>query len=82
MEKPEPNAHPLTLADWGDYPSTVGGSSVATATAAGIAALVWSKYPTWSASMVRDKLIQSSMNYPYRNAQLGWGLMNAEKATR
>ncbi len=82
MEKPEPNAHPLTLADWGDYPSTVGGSSVATATAAGIAALVWSKYHTWSASMVRDKLIQSSMNYPYRNAQLGWGLMNAEKATR
>ena len=82
MQKTGTTEFPLTLADRGDVPSTVGGSSVATATAAGIAALVWSKYPTWNAAMVRERLIQSSMNYPIRHAQLGWGLLNAEKATR
>jgi subtilisin family serine protease len=82
MQKTGTTEFPLTLADRGDIPSTVGGSSVATATAAGIAALVWSRYPTWNAAMVRERMIQSSMNYPIRHAQLGWGLLNAEKATR
>ncbi|RYZ29885.1 MAG: serine protease, partial [Sphingobacteriales bacterium] len=40
MEKASNGRHPLTLAMTGDIPSTVGGSSVATATAAGIGALV------------------------------------------
>lgn len=82
MQKTGTIEFPLTLADRGNVPSIVGGSSVATATAAGIAALVWSRYPNWNAAMVRERLIQSSVNFPIRQPQLGWGLMNAEKATR
>lgn len=42
----------------------VGGSSVATATTAGIAALVWSVHPTWSRDQVLTKMKQSSTYYP------------------
>ena len=72
---------PLTLAMSGDVPSTIGGSSVATATAAGIAALVYSKFPTYTRDQVLNKLIQTSANYPTRNASLGWGNLNADAAT-
>lgn len=65
----------------GDVPSTIGGSSIATATAAGIAALVWSRFPTFSRDQVLNKLIQTSANYPIRNASLGWGNLNADAAT-
>jgi subtilisin family serine protease len=82
MEKNTGASHPISLADQGDWPSTVGGSSVATATAAGIAALVWAKYPTWTAAMVQSRLILCAGNYPIKNNQLGWGIINAEKATR
>jgi len=82
MEKNTGVSHPLSLANQGDWPSTVGGSSVATATAAGIAALVWSLYPSWTAAMVQNRLVSSANNYPIKNNQLGWGVINAEKATR
>jgi hypothetical protein len=72
---------PLTLSMSGDVPSTIGGSSIATATAAGIAALVWSRFPTFSRDQVLNKLIQTSANYPIRNASLGWGNLNADAAT-
>ena len=82
MERNADGEHPLTLADSGDWPSTVGGSSVATASMAGMAALVWSKYP----SLTRDQLIirlqQSSSLYPYKSAQFGWGRVNADRATQ
>ncbi|MEO6040228.1 MAG: S8/S53 family peptidase, partial [Saprospiraceae bacterium] len=48
MEKNSNGHHATTLADYGDDPGTVGGSSVATSSTAGIAALVWSKYPSWT----------------------------------
>lgn len=55
----------------------VGGSSVATATTAGIAALVWSKNPTWTSSQVLTKMKQSSQFYPTKNSQYGHGIINA-----
>lgn len=73
--------HPLTLAMTGDAPSTVGGSSVATATTAGMAALVWSRFPTFTRDQVLNKMIQSSSNYPTRSGSLGWGKVNVDLAT-
>lgn len=55
----------------------VGGSSVATATTAGMAALVWSKYPSWSRDQVLNRLRQSAHFYPNKNAQFGYGNINA-----
>ena len=81
MEKASNERHPLSLAMSGDAPSTVGGSSVSTATTAGIAALVWSRFPTLTRDQVLTKLIQSSANYPTRNSSLGWGNINADAAT-
>ncbi len=81
MEKAVNGRFPLTTAMSGDIPSTVGGSSVATATAAGIAALVWSRFPGFTRDQVLNKLIQTSSNYLNRNAYLGWGNLNADAAT-
>jgi hypothetical protein len=81
MEKSTNAKFPLSLAMQGNIPSIVGGSSVSTATTAGIAALVWSKFPTLSRDVILNKLIQSSSNYPVRNTQLGWGNINADMAT-
>lgn len=55
----------------------VGGSSVATATTAGIAALVWAKNPTWTRTQVLNKLRQSATYYPTKNSQYGYGNINA-----
>ena len=55
----------------------VGGSSVATATTAGIADLVWSKNPTWTRDQVLNKLRQSATYYPTRNSNYGYGNINA-----
>ncbi len=60
----------------------VGGSSVATATTAGIAALVWSKNPTWTREQVLTKMRQSSSFYPTKNAQFGYGNINAYLAVQ
>ncbi|RYZ45591.1 MAG: hypothetical protein EOP49_24930 [Sphingobacteriales bacterium] len=60
----------------------VGGSSVATATVAGIAALVWSKYPGWSRSQVVNRLRTSGSFYPVKNGQLGYGNINAATAVQ
>ena len=81
MERASNERHPLTLAMSGDAPSTVGGSSVSTATAAGIAALVWSRFPAYTRDQVLNKLISTSGNYPNRNGSYGWGNLNADAAT-
>lgn len=82
MEKSTSPRHPLTLAMSGSQPSTVGGSSVATATAAGIAALIWSKNPTWSRSQVLEKMKQSAGIYPARHSEYGWGTPDAFEAVQ
>ena len=63
-----------------NYPQYVGGSSCATATTAGIAALVWSKNPGFSRSQVINKLKQASSEYPNKDSDFGWGVIDAAAA--
>ncbi|MES2812798.1 MAG: S8 family serine peptidase [Bacteroidota bacterium] len=63
----------------GDY---VGGSSVATATTAGIATLIWSKNPTWTRDQVLNKLRQSSHLYGNKHPEFGYGMPDALKAVQ
>jgi subtilisin family serine protease len=60
----------------------VGGSSVATATTAGIAALVWAKYPSWSRSQVLTKMRQSAEFYPTKSSTKGYGNIDALQAVQ
>lgn len=60
----------------------VGGSSVATATTAGIAALVWAKHPGWSRSQVLTKLRQSAEFYPTKSSTKGYGNIDALQAVQ
>ncbi len=60
----------------------VGGSSVATATTAGIAALVWSRYPNWSREQVLNKMRQSSEFYPNKSSTKGYGNIDALQAVQ
>jgi subtilisin family serine protease len=82
MEQVDSGKHPLSLAMEGDWPSTVGGSSVATASTAGIAALVWSKHPGWTRQQVYDKLKQNANYFPNRHSDFGWGRIDANAATQ
>lgn len=59
-----------------------GGSSIATATTAGIAALVWSKNPTWTRDQVLNKMKQSSDLYPDKSSDYGYGNIDALKAVQ
>lgn len=60
----------------------VGGSSVATATTAGIAALVWARNPSMTRAQVLDKLKRAGEFYPNRNSKFGYGNINALKAVQ
>ena len=80
MERNGTENHPLSLAMSGNQPSTVGGSSVATATAAGIAALVWAKNPSMSRDQVLDKMKRTADLYPNRSSSFGWGTLDAAAA--
>lgn len=82
MEQTADSGYALTLAQSGDAPGMVGGSSVATATTAGIAALVWAKFPTYSSSQVFNKMKTSASYYPSRHSTFGWGRVNAQLATQ
>jgi subtilisin family serine protease len=81
MEKSLTKVNPLSTATSGDIPTTVGGSSVATSTAAGIAALVWSRFPNYTRTDVVNKLTVTASAYPNKTADYGWGKLNADKAT-
>ncbi|REG92764.1 S8 family peptidase [Algoriphagus antarcticus] len=80
MERTGSNTKPLTTALYSNDPSTVGGSSVATATAAGIAALVWAKNPGWTREQVVEKMRSTSDLFPSRNSEYGYGNLNAAAA--
>ncbi len=60
----------------------VGGSSVATATTAGIAALVWAKHPSWSRTQVLNKMRQSAEFYPTKSSTKGYGNIDALQAVQ
>lgn len=70
----------LTLALSGDTPAYVGGSSAATATTAGIAALVWATNPGQSRSQVLQRLKDAASIYPGRDGNFGWGIIDADYA--
>lgn len=81
MERAGDNKHPLSLAMSGNQPSTVGGSSVATATMAGMAALVWSRYPSLTRDQLVSRLQQFSSRFPTKSSEYGWGTLNVDAAT-
>lgn len=60
----------------------VGGSSVATGITSGIAALVWSKNPTWTRDQVLAKMKASSQFPTTRNSSFGHGILYANKAVQ
>ncbi|MCU0451478.1 MAG: S8/S53 family peptidase [Bernardetiaceae bacterium] len=81
MERDADGIKPITTAVNGNWPSTAGGSSVATAQAAGIAALVWARFPAYTRDQVLNQLVITSANFPNRSGQFGWGKLNADAAT-
>jgi subtilisin family serine protease len=81
MERAADKRHPLTVASFGDTPSTVGGSSVSTATMAGISALLWSRYPSYSREQIVQKLQRYSSLYPIKSSLWGWGTVQINFAT-
>lgn len=70
----------ISLASTTNTPKYTGGSSCATATTAGIAALVWAQNPSASRATVLQALKDASQYYPGRNSQFGWGKINAQQA--
>ncbi len=70
----------LTLAESSDTPATVSGSSAATATTAGIAALVWATNPGQTKEQVLSRLQNASQFFPNRDGNFGWGLIDADAA--
>jgi len=70
----------LSLARSGNQPDYISGSSCATATTAGIAALVWARNPSMSKWSVLSRMRKASQNYPYKNGSYGYGNINAKAA--
>ncbi|MEM7660024.1 MAG: S8/S53 family peptidase [Bacteroidota bacterium] len=70
----------LTLSMSGNTPSYVGGSSVATATTAGVAALVWAMNPNQSRATVLQRMKEAGEFYPNKNGSFGYGRINAQAA--
>lgn len=63
---------------------TFGGTSAAAPQVAGVAALVWARYPTWTAEQVRQRMFQTATDKgsPGRDDAYGYGLVNAYAAVR
>ena len=81
MERASGNNIPV-LSYYNAQTDYVGGSSVATASTAGIAALVWSKNPSWTREQVLTKMRQSSTYYPTPNSDFGYGNINVLQAVQ
>ncbi|GAB3223957.1 hypothetical protein GCM10027346_03580 [Hymenobacter seoulensis] len=80
MQRTDTNRRPLTLAMSGDAPSTIGGSSVATASMAGMTAVLWAKYPFETRAQIMSRLVAASSNRFGRSSTLGWGRVNLATA--
>lgn len=70
----------LTLPMSGNSLDRVGGSSVATATMAGVAALIWSTNPSQSRATVLQRMKAQADFYPNKNSRFGWGSIDVYKA--
>jgi hypothetical protein len=86
MERASNSYKPLSLAMSGNAPSTVGGSSVATASMAGMASLVWSRMQALGQSpdrtSVYNRLRSNASNANNRHPNFGWGRVNVDLATQ
>lgn len=67
----------LSLPAAGSTPTYIGGSSCATATAAGIAALVWSSKSTLTKAQVYTAMRNTAQYYPVKTSSHGYGNLNA-----
>lgn len=67
----------IALALTSNQPKYIGGSSCATATTAGIAAMLWSKNPNYTRAQIFNALKNTSQFYPTAHSSLGWGRINA-----
>ena len=74
------NRNSLSLSPSGATPSYIGGSSSATATAAGIAALVWSAKPTATRAQVLNCLTSTAQFAGAPSSSKGYGNINAQAA--
>lgn len=74
------NRNSLSLSPSGNTPSYIGGSSSATATAAGIAALVWSAKPTATRAQVLNCLTSTAQFATAPSGSKGFGNINAQAA--
>ena len=70
----------LSIPTSGNYPTYIGGSSAATATAAGIASMVWSVKPWLTRDQVMNCLKTTSQYYPNKDSDTGYGNLNAAAA--
>ena len=70
----------LTLATSTDQPAYVGGSSAATASVAGIAALVYAQHPGATRQQVYNTLRNHAGFYPNKDNDFGWGIIDAAAA--
>ena len=70
----------LSLAEYANQPQYISGSSAATASVAGIAALVYANNPGASRLSVLNALKQNGSNYPNKDGDLGWGVIDAQGA--
>lgn len=70
----------LSLALDTNQPKYIGGSSAATASVAGIAALIFSEHPSASRADVFNAMKENASYYPNEDSDLGWGIIDAEAA--
>ena len=70
----------LSLAPAGNAPNYIGGSSSATATAAGVAALVWAAKPTATRTQVLNCLTSTAQFAGAPSGSKGYGNINASAA--
>ena len=70
----------LSLRPSGTSPSYIGGSSIATASVAGVAGLVWSLNPNFTKTQVYNFIKNTSQYYPGYSSYTGYGNVNAQAA--
>ena len=74
--------HSVCLGYYNGSKTYVGGSSVATSTTAGIAALIWARHPSWTREQVLSKMQQSASAYPNKTDDFGYGSIDALAAVQ
>lgn len=74
------NRHAIGLALDTNQPMYIGGSSAATASVAGIAALVFSNNPGVTRAEVFDAMKWNASFYPNEDNNFGWGIIDAKDA--